>query len=380
MLILSGYSNERSNYYKENSHLKLSGWVLSPLVNLISIYESETFIGNAKVDIEHVNIWLAYNKIGNKVCGWYFEEQVKKFDSDKLVLRYYNDNELLFTQDITININTEKDLYLKNFELIKTPSFNPTKIKEELVSLGINVKTLDFDEKKYLDWFETIDYSNNFPEYCKEFNNDILLNTKALQHYISINLLEFNSNDVYVDIASSNSVCPDIIYNKHTKNIFRQDIRYPKGIHDNYIGSNAENIPLEEDSIDKMALHCSFEHFEDNSDINFINEADRILSVGSKFVITPLYLSEIEHILTSPSVWETKYGLGGFPKFTDDYKIVLNEKIQQRQEKFFSPESLLNEVIVPFKEKFSFEIFYMNEVKEPALNFYPRFTLVATKL
>lgn len=380
MLILSGYSDERSSYYTKDSHLKLSGWILSPLVDLISIYDCKTCIGNAKVDVDHTNIWLDYNKIGNNVCGWYFEEKVKILTSDKLTLYYYKGTELLFTQDVKVNINNEKEIYLEKFEFIKTPSSNPMKIKDELISLGIDVKNLNFDEKTYLDWFELIDYPNNFPEYCKEFNNDILLNTKALQHYISINLLEFSSSDVYIDIASSNSVCPDIIQKLHTQNIFRQDIRYHKGIHGNNIGSNAEDIPLLDNSINKMALHCSFEHFENNSDINFIEEAYRILSVGSKFIITPLYMSEVEHILTSPSIWETKYGLEGFPKFTNDYKIVLNERIQQRQEKIFSPRSLFKEIVIPFKEKFRFEIFYMNEVQKTELNFYPKFTLVATKL
>lgn len=225
-----------------------------------------------------------------------------------------------------------------------------------------------------------MDYSKNFPKYCSEFNNDSLLHTKAMQHYISIKLLELSALDIYVDIASSNSICPDIIKSHYTNKIYRQDIRYKKGIHDEYIGSNAEDIPLLDNSINKMALHCSFEHFENNSDINFIEEAYRILSTGSKLVITPLYMSETAHILTSPSVWETKYGLNGFPKFTNNYKIVLNERIKQRQEKVFSPQTLLDEIITPFQEMFQFEIFYLEDLKNDKLSFYPRFTLVATKL
>jgi hypothetical protein len=45
-------------------------------------------------------------------------------------------------------------------------------------------------------------------------------------------------------------------------------------------------------------MHNSFEHFEDDSDIRFIREAQRVLTVGGKLAIIPLFFEEkyqIEH-------------------------------------------------------------------------------------
>jgi len=39
-----------------------------------------------------------------------------------------------------------------------------------------------------------------------------------------------------------------------------------------------------------MALHCSFEHFEQDSDIKFIKEANRVIRRSGKLCILPLYL------------------------------------------------------------------------------------------
>ena len=52
----------------------------------------------------------------------------------------------------------------------------------------------------------------------------------------------------------------------------------------------------------KMALHCSFEHFEQDADIRFIKEASRVLTKGGKLCILPLYLFEKYIILTDPSM------------------------------------------------------------------------------
>ena len=65
---------------------------------------------------------------------------------------------------------------------------------------------------------------------------------------------------------------------------------------------DAGNMPLKSGCVSKMALHCSFEHFEQDVDIRFIKEANRILGKGGKLCIIPLYLFNKYAIQTDPAI------------------------------------------------------------------------------
>jgi hypothetical protein len=48
-------------------------------------------------------------------------------------------------------------------------------------------------------------------------------------------------------------------------------------------------MPLKDEAVNKISLHNSFEHFEGTSDIRFIEEAQRVLTLGGKLVIVPIF-------------------------------------------------------------------------------------------
>lgn len=123
---------------------------------------------------------------------------------------------------------------------------------------------------------------------------------KALEHYLSLEILNLSMEDTLIDIASDISPFIEIAKSKYRCRVYRQDLYYPKGIHGNIIGSRASQIPLPDDSVTKMTLHCSFEHFEGNEDIDFIREAGRLLMPAGEAIILPLYISSQPIILTSP--------------------------------------------------------------------------------
>jgi len=77
-------------------------------------------------------------------------------------------------------------------------------------------------------------------------------------------------------------------------------LTYPNGLHGNVIGGDACKLPLPEGFVSKMALHCSFEHFEGNADTLFRQEASRVLAIGGKLCILPVYLTQRFGILTNP--------------------------------------------------------------------------------
>lgn len=384
MVVISGFSEERSCYCETSSYLRLYGWVLGTDISTVLIYSEDKLICNIQINILREDIWITYNKVGSPICGWKYESYIDTTINTKDLWIYYCTDakkEVLFTQKIKVYENPEKENYLKSFKIIAEDKviFNETSIYSKLYNIcKDNMNDYIFDEEEYMQWYNKVNYAINYPDYCNEFSGNNL-HTKALQHFISIKLLKFDSDDIYLDVASSQSVCPDIVRRYYTKNIYRQDIRYKIGVNGEFIGSNAESIPLNDSSIDKISLHCSLEHFENNSDINFIKEAHRILKKGGKLVITPLYLNDTAHILTSPSIWEKKYQLKDLPVFTHDYPLVLREEILQRQEKVFSPETLANEILYPFQDLFHFEIIYIKGVHHKELINYPKFTLLATK-
>ena len=61
-------------------------------------------------------------------------------------------------------------------------------------------------------------------------------------------------------------------------------------------------MPLKSGCVSKMALHCSFEHFEQDVDIRFIKEANRIPGKGGKLCIIPLYLFNKYANQTDPAI------------------------------------------------------------------------------
>ncbi len=161
-------------------------------------------------------------------------------------------------------------------------------IERDLQSESFEVSEIQIDPGDYRDYLRRANYER-FPGYGEagQTNN---LAEKTLQHYLAAKLLNLSQDDIYIDIASSSSPTPDIYRELYGCATYRQDISWPEGVNEDIIGGNAMNIPVEDGFADKMALHCAFEHFEEDSDIGFVIEAARVLKPGGKVCILPLYL------------------------------------------------------------------------------------------
>ena len=105
------------------------------------------------------------------------------------------------------------------------------------------------------------------------------------------------------------------------------------------IGGDAADMPVKDGFATKMALHCSFEHFEQDSDIRFIKEASRVLKVNGKVCIVPLYLFEKYVIQTDPSVL-TKRGIS----FEKDATIYCARGWGQRHGRFYDVPHLITRI------------------------------------
>ncbi|MEW6217606.1 MAG: glycosyltransferase, partial [Candidatus Bipolaricaulota bacterium] len=116
---------------------------------------------------------------------------------------------------------------------------------------------------------------------------------KRLEYYITCRWMDFKADDVFIDVAAQD--CPLAFYVRDTYGcrVYRQDPYYIKpGINGEDIGGDAASLPLPDGSITKMALHNSFEHFEGDTDIRFIKEAQRVLRAGGKLCIVPLFIGD----------------------------------------------------------------------------------------
>jgi SAM-dependent methyltransferase len=161
---------------------------------------------------------------------------------------------------------------------------------------------------------------------------------KHLEHFVALDLLKLRPEDIFIDVASAGSPVSEIYHRLAGCRSFMQDLIYPEGINGNVIGGDAAKMPLPNRFASAMALHCSFEHFEGDSDSNFIHEVNRVLKGGGRCCILPLYLTERYSIQTDPSAHPSMV--------INDYEAEIYHAIGwgNRHGRFYSPEKLRERV------------------------------------
>lgn len=173
-------------------------------------------------------------------------------------------------------------------------------IIQELKKSGVRVIDYDVNITHYRQYMNEAGY-HNFPDYFDGGKANYFVE-KSLEHFLAAELLNLSKDDIYIDIASSISPVAEIYHKLYGSETFQQDLMFPEGINGNIIGGDAANMSLRDGFATKMGLHCSFEHFEGDSDIRFIREASRILRKGGKLCILPLYFFAKYAIQTDPAV------------------------------------------------------------------------------
>ncbi|MCS6912668.1 MAG: methyltransferase domain-containing protein [Myxococcales bacterium] len=169
---------------------------------------------------------------------------------------------------------------------------------EPLRAAGFSVSELSINLADYYSYLRRARY-HRFPFY---YGSGVLRGfyEKALEHHLAACLLDLGPNDVFLDVASGHSPAADIYAELYGCTAYRHDVAFAAGVHGNRIGGDAANLPLPAGFVTKMALHCSFEHFEGDVDMRFLHEAARVLRPGGRLCILPLYLSTQYTILTDP--------------------------------------------------------------------------------
>ena len=113
---------------------------------------------------------------------------------------------------------------------------------------------------------------------------------KILEHYWSYLSIQSFPKAIVIDVAADQSPYADYIeYCHFNTEVWKQDLSYED---DGYkiIGGWAADIPEDFNGrVDVMTLHCSFEHFEGDEDMRFIQNCGRLLAKRGRVLIAPIY-------------------------------------------------------------------------------------------
>lgn len=169
----------------------------------------------------------------------------------------------------------------------------------------IEIKLLDLDSREYEKWVLSF-----FPQYENIFGE--IKNKKLIEFFITYSLLNITKDDVYVDVAGGQHT---YVKKLQCKKKYLQDFiiteKIKEGIGNDvfYLEGNASCIDLKTASVTKISMHHSFEHFQENSDILFIKEIQRLLDVNGRCCIVPIFISNKYVELTDKLTFKRKFDL-----------------------------------------------------------------------
>ncbi len=248
---------------------------------------------------------------------------------------------------------------------------NSAVIIKQLEQHGFSIKNFEISPDEYREYLKKARYQ----DYILYLNGSrsAIFAEKSLEHFVAARLLDLKPSDIYIDIANACSPTVEIYHRLFGCTTYRQDLTFPQGVRDNIIGSDATCMPLADGFCNKMAMHCSFEHFENDSDSRFIKEAARVLAHGGKMCILPLYLFTQYVIRSNPVIIPDR----GVP-FESDALISCNKGFLQRHSRFYDVAHLVTR-IKAYLSGMSLTIYHITNPKDISTSCYLTFAAVFEK-
>jgi len=246
-------------------------------------------------------------------------------------------------------------------------------VQSKLQENGFNIQTYPINVEDYDSYMQKANY-RGFSSYMTTGGGGARNFTeKSLEHYVASKLLNLGKDDVYIDVGSADSPAPEIYHKLYGCTWFRQDIMFPRQVRGNIIGGDACDMPIESGFATKIGLHCSFEHFEGNSDVKFIREASRVLRKGGKLCILPLYLFNKYAVQTNPASMPS----GGIP-FERDATLYCVKGWSSRHSRFYDVPHLVTR-IKNNASAYNLTIYVLENQKEVSSACYLKFAAVLEK-
>lgn len=160
----------------------------------------------------------------------------------------------------------------------------------------VTVDRLDLDRDEYEHWIE-----RHIPDWSQRHGDKYY--KKPLELFITYKLLAPRPTDVFMDAAGGENTylhCIDVARRYMQNIVVSDELRAAFDADMQFLEGDARHIPVPDASIDKISMHHSFEHFQGTSDVDFIKEVQRILKVGGRCCIVPIFLGdhhvEVSHL------------------------------------------------------------------------------------
>jgi ubiquinone/menaquinone biosynthesis C-methylase UbiE len=244
---------------------------------------------------------------------------------------------------------------------------NYEKIRSDFESSGITVIPYRVNVDEFNNWLDKASFPK---EYVNHYGSVFI--EKALEHYVGAQLLELKEGDKLIDIAASSSPWSEISKRLYGCTAYALDIAFPKGVNGNKIGADATDTPLPDNFATKMALHCAYEMFESDADIRLLSEAKRVLNMGGKMVILPLYMHNFYFADSSPLADRRKLDYQGAMRVwrDDGHRIRFSRK--------YSVKSFIERVVYNLNG-LQLKVYFIENEKELSSDCYLKFAAVFEK-
>lgn len=183
------------------------------------------------------------------------------------------------------------------------------------------------------------------------------LHKKGLEFFFSAQILDIREAHAVLDAAGGKSNYLEAVKrNSRTRQLFLTDHIF-EGIKQaengvSIVGGDISSIHLPDKSIDRIACHHAFEHFQDNKDIEFIKESYRLLKDHGSVVIIPLFL--VDNYVECWNMDTQKHFDRNACVIIDKSASIPGADDDGHFARFYSNESLIARIITP-AEKLGFK-------------------------
>lgn len=165
------------------------------------------------------------------------------------------------------------------------------KIEGDLLAAGIAVH----EYIPRVENFAAFQAANWFPSDYYGGIDGPVWDEKLLEHWIAaerLGLQTYRPDDTYVDIAAGGSPWAQILRSHLGMNAYAIDLEVSNTYRSlpYYRQENATATTFPDQSVKGASLQCAFEMFMRDDDTNLLRELARILKLGGKAVISPLYM------------------------------------------------------------------------------------------
>lgn len=130
-----------------------------------------------------------------------------------------------------------------------------------------------------------------------------------MEYYCAEKLLKFETwkkDEIYVDVGACGSPFAKYLRERKKINAWAMDLE--KGKYDElpyYIQEDATRMHFDDGEVSAISLQSAFEMFLKNGDSDLLREAGRVLRVGGKFIVLPLYMHNQYLSTVSPNYYHT---------------------------------------------------------------------------